>query len=68
MAGLGALQDFLERGVAAFRAMGGAHGFLATVRERETALHDAIVGGSSDPFPDPTIALATATSATAIAQ
>ena len=58
MARLGALQEFLERGVAAFRAMGSAATFLATVRERETALLDAIVGGSTDPFRDPTLALA----------
>jgi hypothetical protein len=58
LAGLGALQEFLERGFAAFRAMHGAQEFLATIRARETALHDAIVNGSVDPFPDPTIALA----------
>jgi hypothetical protein len=58
LAGLGALQDFLERGFAAFRTMRGAGEFLATVHARETALHDAIVGGSLDPFPDPTIVLA----------
>jgi hypothetical protein len=58
MAGLGALQEFLERGVTAFRAMRGAQAFLDIVRERETALHDAIAGGSADPFPDPALALA----------
>src|SRR5689334_10954000 len=58
MAGLGALQDFLERGVAAFRSMGSADAFLDTVRQRETALHDAIAGGSVNPFPDPALALA----------
>jgi hypothetical protein len=58
LAGLGALQDFLERGVAAFRAMHGAQAFLDTVRERETALHEAIAGGSLDPFPDPSLVLA----------
>jgi hypothetical protein len=57
MAGLGALHDFLERGVDAFRAMGAAKTFLATIRTRETAVHEAIVGGSVDPFPDPTILL-----------
>lgn len=53
MAGLSALQDFLERGFGAFRNMRGAGQFLATVNERETHIHDAIVEGSSDPFPDP---------------
>lgn len=53
MAGLAALQDFLERGFAAFRSMKGAREFLATVDERETHIHQAIVDGSSDPFPDP---------------
>jgi hypothetical protein len=38
VAGLGDLQDFLERGFAAFRAMGGAGDFLAALRARETAL------------------------------
>jgi len=57
-AGMGALQDFLERGFAAFRAMGGAGEFLATVQERETALHEAIMSGKPAPFPDPTIVLA----------
>jgi hypothetical protein len=65
MAGLGALQEFLERGVAAFRAMRGAGTFLTTIRERETALLDAIVGGSVDAFPDPTITLARRRSAPA---
>lgn len=53
MAGMGALQDFLERGFAAFRRMRGAAEFLATIETRETAIHDAIASGSIDPFPDP---------------
>jgi hypothetical protein len=53
MAGMGALQDFLERGFSAFHAMGGAEHFLATIDERETMIMEAIVGGSIDPFPDP---------------
>jgi hypothetical protein len=53
LAGFAALQDFLERGFAAFRRMGGAEEFLATIDVRETHLHDAIVAGSNDPFPDP---------------
>jgi hypothetical protein len=53
LAGMSALQDFLERGFAAFRGMGGAEGFLATIDERETRIMDTIVGGAYDPFPDP---------------
>ena len=53
LAGLSALQDFLERGFAAFRRMGGADEFLAAIQRREAHLHDAIAAGSNDPFPDP---------------
>lgn len=52
-AGLGALQDFLERGFAAFRRMRGANDFLAIIDARETELLDAIFAGDSAPFPDP---------------
>ena len=57
VAGLAALQDFLERGFAAFRAMGGAGHFLATIQARETALHDDIMAGNTAPFADPSIVL-----------
>jgi len=60
VAGLSALHDFLERGFAAFRTMNGADEFLATIRERETALHDAIMSGDTAPFKDPTIVLSRA--------
>jgi hypothetical protein len=53
LAGFGALQDFLERGFGSFRSMHGATEFLATIRQRETDIMEAIVGGSYDPFPDP---------------
>ena len=53
LAGMGVLQDFLERGFNAFHAMHGADHFLATIDERERAIMDAIVGGAIDPFPDP---------------
>jgi len=53
LAGMSALQDFLERGFGAFRDMGGAQQFLHTIDERETSILDAIVGGSTDPFADP---------------
>lgn len=50
MAGLSDLQDFLERGFAAFRDMKGADGFLALVRERETAILNRLFSGAADPF------------------
>jgi hypothetical protein len=53
VAGLGALQHFLERGMAAFRHMRGASEFLATIEVRETALMDAIFAGDRAPFPEP---------------
>ena len=53
LAGLAALQDFLERGFAAFAQMRGAAEFLATIRQRESAIHAAIAAGSDAPFPDP---------------
>lgn len=53
LAGMSALQDFLERGFAAFRRMGGAGQFLRTIEERETHILESIAGGATDPFPDP---------------
>ncbi len=53
LAGLSTLQDFLERGFGAFRAMGGADLFLRTIETRETQIMEAIIGGATDPFPDP---------------
>jgi hypothetical protein len=53
VAGLSALQDFLERGFGAFRQMGGADEFLATVETRESALMKAIFEGDRAPFPEP---------------
>ena len=46
-AGLGSLQDFLETGLASFRAMRGAHEFLAMIRSRETALLEALFSAPS---------------------
>ncbi|MFG6467659.1 FFLEELY motif protein [Roseateles sp. BYS87W] len=45
MAGLGALQHFLETGFDTFRAMRGANEFLETVRQREDALARALFAG-----------------------
>lgn len=52
-AGLGALQGFLERGVAAFARMRGATEFLDTIDTRESALMNAIFAGDDAPFRDP---------------
>src|SRR5207253_1414916 len=57
MAGLGALQDFLERGFATFHRMNGAGEFLAIVDQREKDIHARIAAGSNAPFPDPWPAL-----------
>lgn len=46
MAGLGALQSFLQRGFDAFRHMRGAEHFLSAINERETRLmHDWLQSG-----------------------
>ncbi len=45
MAGLGELQDFLERGFAAFLGMGGAEEFLDLVVSRERAVLQALFAG-----------------------
>ncbi|QNM95366.1 FFLEELY motif protein [Chitinimonas koreensis] len=50
LAGLGELQDFLERGVAAFLHMGGADHFLATIRRRESTILERILAGDPQPF------------------
>ena len=53
VAGFAALQSFLERGFAAFRKMGGAATFLATIDQRERALMEAIFAGENVPFAEP---------------
>jgi len=53
IAGFSALQDFLERGFAAFRGMRGADEFLAIIEARETSIMEAILGGDRAPFPEP---------------
>jgi hypothetical protein len=53
LAGLDELQSFLELGFAAFHRIGGAAAFLSTIAARETAILDAIFGGSNSPFPEP---------------
>lgn len=46
MAGLGALQSFLENGFDTFRAMRGSAEFMATVKQREEALAHALFNGA----------------------
>lgn len=48
-AGFGALQDFLERGFAAFHEMHDAQRLLRAIRDRETRLMDAILGAADRP-------------------
>jgi hypothetical protein len=49
-AGLGELQDFLERGFDAFRHMGGAALFLKTIETREKAILERLFAGQPRPF------------------
>ncbi len=49
-AGLGQLQAFLERGMSAFRALGGAGDFLRTIDTRERAALRALARGEPAPF------------------
>jgi hypothetical protein len=50
LAGFGALQDFLERGFAAFYRMGDALVLIDAIQARETALMHRLFGGADDPF------------------
>lgn len=50
LAGLGELQDFLERGVRAFLHMSGASAFLDTIRARESDILTRIFDGDPAPF------------------
>ena len=49
-AGLGLLQDVLERGYRAFGALPSPEEFLSIIRTRETALMQALFEGVGDPF------------------
>jgi hypothetical protein len=51
-AGLGGLQEFLERGLDAFESMGGAQEFLQQVRVRETRALDERLSGEREPTGD----------------
>jgi hypothetical protein len=48
-AGLGGLQDFLERGLVAFERMRGAERFLVTIRDRERDAMERLLSGSDAP-------------------
>ena len=48
-AGLGGLQEFLERGLDAFESMHGAQEFLDQVRERETQALESLFADTDDP-------------------
>lgn len=48
-AGLGALQEFLERGFDTFRTMRGGEEFLATIAQRERTLADRLFSGEAAP-------------------
>lgn len=50
LAGLSDLQSFLERGFTAFRTMGGAKEFLATIARREREIASRIFSASPAPF------------------
>lgn len=50
LAGLGALQDFLERGFAVFRRMGDTGVLVEAIQARETALMERLFGGADEPF------------------
>ena len=54
VAGVGALQEFLERGLLSFRGMNGAREFLVVIEARETAVMQAIFAGDDAPFAEPT--------------
>lgn len=53
LAGLGELQDFLERGYAAFLEMGGADEFLELVVTRERAVLEALFAGDDSQVDSP---------------
>jgi hypothetical protein len=50
LAGLGALQSFLERGFGAFRVLGGADDFVGTIVAQEIEVSRRLLAGDPDPF------------------
>jgi hypothetical protein len=53
VSGFGVLQDFLERGYAAFRKMQGSESLLDAIRSREMQLSEALLSGSANPIGGP---------------
>ena len=49
-AGFDALQQFLERGLRAFRSMQGAESFASTIRDRELRIMERLYASDPDPF------------------
>jgi hypothetical protein len=50
LAGVGPLHGFLERGFKAFKTMGDATDFIATVERRETHISDQLYANAPNPF------------------
>jgi hypothetical protein len=50
LAGLSALQSFLERGFGAFRVLGGAGDFVGTIVAQEIEVSRRLFAGEADPF------------------
>ncbi len=50
LAGLGALQSFLERGFGAFRVLGGADDFVGSIVDQEIEVSRRLFVGDPDPF------------------
>ncbi len=59
LAGLAEMQDFLVRGFEAFRAIGGAYGFLQTIEARERAILEALYAGADHGWDGPEAQLST---------
>jgi hypothetical protein len=49
LAGLGTLQDFLERGFAAFQALESPERLLAAIERRETRIMELLLAGAAEP-------------------
>lgn len=49
-AGLSELQSFLERGFAAFRALGGSRAFVNSIADRELRVSERLFSGHPEPF------------------
>ncbi len=50
LAGVGPLHGFLERGFKAFKTMGDATDFIATIERRETQISDQLYANAPNPF------------------